>query len=284
MDYLETLKKSIDNLEKESGNLSKIVALIDEVTTLVAEVKKEKAALTESAARIDELKRQLTADCKTLSEFTKNEKSARSKLLEDIHALVVQDTAQAVQDLAAPLTKIKDDLSVTGQDLAALSAEEKLSRKKFVDKITEVVDKNVSDNAEMRKKIAFDLAAYIREENAARQALVTEIHNTVAADSKNIADKISAPLLQSIDKIAELAAAQERFQKSLLSQIENLFSVLTDQMSYRIYDAKDELANHDENLSKRLEVIESSIKALNSKVDTISNNVAAWKNKRGIIF
>ena len=284
MDYLETLKKSIDNLEKESGNLSKIVALIDEVTTLVAEVKKEKAALTESAARIDELKKQLISDCKTLSEFTKNEKSARSKLLEDIHALVVDDTAQAVQDLAAPLTKIKDDLSVTGQDLAALSAEEKLSRKKFVDKITEVVDKNVSDNAEMRKKIAFDLAAYIREENAARQALVTEIHNTVAADSKNIADKISAPLIQSIDKIAELAAAQERFQKSLLSQIENLFSVRTDQMSYRIYDVKYELANHDENLEKRLEVIESSIKALTSKVNTIADDVVICKNKRGIIF
>lgn len=284
MDYLEKLKQSVGNFEKEAGKLSKIISLIDEVNSLVAEVKKEKAALVESAARIEELKKQLTTDCKTLSDFTKDEKIARRKLLEEIHAQVVQDTTQAVKNLSSPLTKIKDDLSFTSQDLSALATEEKISRKNFVNKITEVVDKNISDNVETRKKIAFDLSAYIRDEKNSRQALITSIHDTVADDSKRIADEISAPLLQSTKQIAEFVKAQEIFQANLLSKIENLLTVRTDQLSYRIYDAKDELARHDENFEKRFGEIELSIKNLSAKVDAISDDIVVLKNKRGILF
>lgn len=284
MDYLEKLKQSVGNFEKEAGKLSKIINLIEEVNSLVAEVKKEKAALVESAARIEELKKQLTTDCKTLSDFTKGEKFARRQLLEDIHTLVVKDTSQAVKNLSSPLTKIKDDLSFTSQDLSALATEEKISRKNFVDKITEVVDKNVADNVETRKKIALDLSAYIRDEKNARQALITAIHDTVADDSKKIADEISAPLLQSTIQIAEFLKAQENFQANLLIKIENLLTVRTDQLSYRIYDAKDELSRHDENFEKRFEEIELSIKNLSAKVDTISDDIVVLKNKRGILF
>lgn len=284
MDYLERLKQSVGNFERESGKLSKIISLIDEVNSLIAEVKKEKAALVESAARIEELKKQLLTDCKTLSNFTRDEKTARRQLLEEIHAQVVQDTTQAVKNLSSPLTKIKDDLSFTSQDLAALAADEKISRKNFVNKITEVVDKNISDNVETRRKIAFDLSAYIRDERNSRQALITSIHNTVTDDSKKIADEISAPLLQSTRQIAEFVKTQEIFQANLLSQIENLLSARTDQMTYRIYDAKNELARHDENFEKRFEEIELSIKNLSSKVDSISDDIVVLKNKRGILF
>ena len=244
MDYLDELKKSIANFEKETDKLSKINTLTAEVNVLVEEVKKEAATLTESAARIAELKKQLSADCKILSEYTNREESARRKLLENVHSLVVQDTTQAVRNLSEPLTKIKSDLSNTSQDLAALVAEEKIFQRDFTDKLTKVVDKNVSDNAETRKKIALDLSAYR----------------------------------------SEFVKTQETFQSNLLSQIEKLLSVQTAQVTYKISDAKAELSRHSENLEKRFEKIEHSIADISANINEISNDIVVLKNKRGILF
>lgn len=248
MDYLNDLTNAISNFKQEAGKLSKINKLTESTDELVKQVHEETEALSETSKKISELKKQVTADCKTLSEFTKREDVARRQLLENIHAQVVKDTAQTVENLTAPLTKINDDLKITTRTLSAIIEDEKIFQTEFVGKLKNYVDKSTADNAETRRKIAMDLSAYFtKQENS-----------------------------------------QSTAQANLLSQIEKLLEKQRQSMSYEIGGVKqnleDKLSQHSANLDKRIAALEKSVAAISANLQTVSYDITVLKNKRGILF
>ncbi|MBQ7630671.1 MAG: hypothetical protein IJS81_10760 [Selenomonadaceae bacterium] len=239
---------AISNFKKEAGKLSKINKLTESTDELVKQVREETEALSETSKKISELKKQVTADCKTLSEFTKREETARRQLLENIHAQVVKDTTQTVENLTAPLTKINDALKITTRTLSAIVEDEKKFQNEFVGKLKNYVDKNTADNAETRRKIAMDLSAYFTmQENL-----------------------------------------QSTAQANLLAQIEKLLEKQRQSMSYEIGGVKreleDKLSQQSANLDKQITALEKSVVAISANLQTVSYDITVLKNKRGIFL
>ena len=184
--YLSRLKNSIDKFEAEAGSLASINQLLAGVQKLTAEIQREHNSLSQSGARLEELRAQVAKDCAEILKYAAAEKAAREKFLQDIHALVVNDTAKAVSGLT-------DSFAAAQQNLTA-----------GTEKFSSLIESEAAANEKFHAEISGALAIYVAEEQKSRRELVGKIHDTVTADARKIIVELSTPLNQSVENLATL--------------------------------------------------------------------------------
>ena len=251
MDYLKKLESSVQNFEAEVSKLTRIEKLISDTESLLDAVSNEKLLLKKSVAQLENMRAQIEKDCTTLAEFAKNEAAARQKLLADIHKNILADSKVIIDDLSAPLDNAANQIEFAVED-----------NKKAQEKFFASVEKDCTT-----------LAEFAKNEAAARQNLLADIHKNILADSKVIIDDLSAPLdnarrqlVETCELLKKFIETHQKSQEIFLSNIETIL-IKYNTKNLEVYN------NITGTLSNKVEVAENNISTnLNLKFNTVAQD------------
>lgn len=242
--YLSRLKNSIDKFEAEAGSLASINQLMASVQKLAAEIQREHNSLTQSGARLEELRAQVAKDCAEILKYAAAEKAAREKFLQDIHALVVNDTTRAVSGLT-------DSFAAAQQNLTA-----------GTEKFSSLVENEAAANEKFHAEISSALTSYIAEEQKSRRELVGKIHDTVTADARKIIVELSAPLNQSVENLGKISAQLT----NLIDTLSQKIAVSNGSTLLRINSLEQKIQDTGDRLEHSIDALDQKISALNEKL------------------